>query len=209
MAAPPRVSVDVAGAPHRRLNLLSGRWLLCSPHRALRPWQGQVRPFPVCTRTGGRVTCVCLCVCVCVCVCVGGWRRWRRWRGRCVRRTTPRATCALAMHVRVAHGTTPPTTARTSSPTTFRPCWSGRTGRRRRRRSSWRACCVRAPPMAPPVSCAFRRGTTSLWPRCPPPRCGPSSMRCAHSRSSCPAPTPSCRSLKTKVGVSLCVSVCV
>ena len=27
--------------PHRRLNLLTGRWLLVSPHRTKRPWQGQ------------------------------------------------------------------------------------------------------------------------------------------------------------------------
>lgn len=28
--------------PHRRLNLLTGQWVLVSPHRARRPWQGQV-----------------------------------------------------------------------------------------------------------------------------------------------------------------------
>ncbi len=28
--------------PHRRLNLLTGEWVLVSPHRAKRPWQGQV-----------------------------------------------------------------------------------------------------------------------------------------------------------------------
>ncbi len=28
--------------PHRRLNLLTGQWILVSPHRARRPWQGQV-----------------------------------------------------------------------------------------------------------------------------------------------------------------------
>jgi len=28
--------------PHRRLNLLTGEWVLVSPHRARRPWQGQV-----------------------------------------------------------------------------------------------------------------------------------------------------------------------
>ena len=27
--------------PHRRFNALTGEWLLVSPHRALRPWQGQ------------------------------------------------------------------------------------------------------------------------------------------------------------------------
>jgi UDPglucose--hexose-1-phosphate uridylyltransferase len=29
-------------APHRRLNQLTGEWLLVSPHRTARPWQGQV-----------------------------------------------------------------------------------------------------------------------------------------------------------------------
>jgi UDPglucose--hexose-1-phosphate uridylyltransferase len=28
--------------PHRRLNLLTGEWVLVSPHRTKRPWQGQV-----------------------------------------------------------------------------------------------------------------------------------------------------------------------
>jgi UDPglucose--hexose-1-phosphate uridylyltransferase len=28
--------------PHRRLNLLTGEWLVVSPHRTKRPWQGQV-----------------------------------------------------------------------------------------------------------------------------------------------------------------------
>ena len=28
--------------PHRRLNLLTGEWVLVSPHRTQRPWQGQV-----------------------------------------------------------------------------------------------------------------------------------------------------------------------
>jgi len=27
---------------HRRMNLLTGEWVLVSPHRALRPWQGQI-----------------------------------------------------------------------------------------------------------------------------------------------------------------------
>jgi UDPglucose--hexose-1-phosphate uridylyltransferase len=31
-------------APHRRLNLLTGDWVLVSPHRMRRPWQGQVEP---------------------------------------------------------------------------------------------------------------------------------------------------------------------
>lgn len=32
---------DLAHQPHRRYNALSGEWILVSPHRALRPWQGQ------------------------------------------------------------------------------------------------------------------------------------------------------------------------
>jgi UDPglucose--hexose-1-phosphate uridylyltransferase len=33
-------------APHRRLNALTGEWLLVSPHRTQRPWQGQVEATP-------------------------------------------------------------------------------------------------------------------------------------------------------------------
>jgi len=33
--------------PHRRLNVLTGEWVLVSPHRTQRPWQGQVeKPAP-------------------------------------------------------------------------------------------------------------------------------------------------------------------
>ncbi|MBN1119474.1 MAG: UDP-glucose--hexose-1-phosphate uridylyltransferase [Anaerolineae bacterium] len=32
--------------PHRRLNPLTGEWVLVSPHRAKRPWQGQVEKLP-------------------------------------------------------------------------------------------------------------------------------------------------------------------
>jgi UDPglucose--hexose-1-phosphate uridylyltransferase len=32
--------------PHRRLNLLTGQWVLVSPHRARRPWQGQIEKVP-------------------------------------------------------------------------------------------------------------------------------------------------------------------
>jgi UDPglucose--hexose-1-phosphate uridylyltransferase len=38
------VPVDYSEHPHRRLNLLTGEWLLVSPHRAKRPWQGNETP---------------------------------------------------------------------------------------------------------------------------------------------------------------------
>jgi UDPglucose--hexose-1-phosphate uridylyltransferase len=34
----------LADEPHRRRNLLTGEWVLVSPHRMRRPWQGQVEP---------------------------------------------------------------------------------------------------------------------------------------------------------------------
>jgi UDPglucose--hexose-1-phosphate uridylyltransferase len=34
----------LADTPHRRRNLLTGEWVLVSPHRMQRPWQGQVEP---------------------------------------------------------------------------------------------------------------------------------------------------------------------
>jgi UDPglucose--hexose-1-phosphate uridylyltransferase len=36
--------LDVSDHPHRRLNLLTGDWLLVSPHRAKRPWHGDETP---------------------------------------------------------------------------------------------------------------------------------------------------------------------
>lgn len=38
MSAP---ATPAAAPPHRRRNPLTGEWVLCSPHRATRPWQGQ------------------------------------------------------------------------------------------------------------------------------------------------------------------------
>jgi len=37
-------SFNLSDHPHRRLNPLTGEWLLVSPHRGKRPWQGQVEP---------------------------------------------------------------------------------------------------------------------------------------------------------------------
>mmetsp|Transcript_5429 Transcript_5429/g.23100 ORF Transcript_5429/g.23100 Transcript_5429/m.23100 type:complete len:355 (-) Transcript_5429:322-1386(-) len=36
--------------PHRRYNPLRGEWILCSPHRAKRPWQGATEEIPPDTR---------------------------------------------------------------------------------------------------------------------------------------------------------------
>lgn len=35
------VAIETTVLPHRRRNLLTGEWVLCSPHRATRPWLGQ------------------------------------------------------------------------------------------------------------------------------------------------------------------------
>lgn len=37
---------DFASHPHRRLNALTNEWILVSPHRARRPWDGQVEKLP-------------------------------------------------------------------------------------------------------------------------------------------------------------------
>jgi UDPglucose--hexose-1-phosphate uridylyltransferase len=40
------LDLSLVTAPHRRLNRLTGEWLLVSPHRTARPWQGQVEETP-------------------------------------------------------------------------------------------------------------------------------------------------------------------
>ncbi len=37
---------ELFARPHRRLNMLTGEWVLVSPHRAQRPWLGQVETLP-------------------------------------------------------------------------------------------------------------------------------------------------------------------
>lgn len=35
------MNTDLQGYSHKRYNILTGEWVLVSPHRAKRPWQGQ------------------------------------------------------------------------------------------------------------------------------------------------------------------------
>ena len=44
------LAFDPTEHPHRRLNVLTGDWVLVSPHRTKRPWQGQVEKSPPVTR---------------------------------------------------------------------------------------------------------------------------------------------------------------
>jgi len=48
---------DPTEHPHRRKNLLTGEWVLVSPHRTKRPWQGQVEKMPSDNRPAYDPTC--------------------------------------------------------------------------------------------------------------------------------------------------------
>ncbi len=48
---------DVNEHPHRRYNPLTAEWILVSPHRAKRPWQGEVADAPSDTRPAYDPTC--------------------------------------------------------------------------------------------------------------------------------------------------------
>lgn len=43
--------------PHKRLNVLTGEWVLVSPHRTKRPWQGKVEAAAISTRPEHDFTC--------------------------------------------------------------------------------------------------------------------------------------------------------
>ena len=43
-------AIDLNGTPHRRKNILTGEWVLVSPRRTDRPWQGELSPRESATR---------------------------------------------------------------------------------------------------------------------------------------------------------------
>jgi UDPglucose--hexose-1-phosphate uridylyltransferase len=49
--------LEFAQHPHRRFNILTGEWVLVSPHRTARPWQGQVESIPADTTPPYDPTC--------------------------------------------------------------------------------------------------------------------------------------------------------
>lgn len=42
---------DLKEHPHKRLNILTGEWILVSPHRSKRPWQGKLESIPADNRS--------------------------------------------------------------------------------------------------------------------------------------------------------------
>src|SRR5919199_5797620 len=55
--APAAALGALAERPHRRMNALTGEWVLVSPHRTQRPWQGQVERVAQETRPAYDPTC--------------------------------------------------------------------------------------------------------------------------------------------------------
>ncbi len=41
------MKTDISHYPHRRKNILTGDWVLVSPHRTARPWQGEISNMPI------------------------------------------------------------------------------------------------------------------------------------------------------------------
>ncbi len=51
------MGLDFSNDPHRRYNILTGEWVLVSPHRTKRPWQGKVENIPENNRPDYDSTC--------------------------------------------------------------------------------------------------------------------------------------------------------
>src|SRR5437660_56314 len=53
----PGQNLNLTEDPHRRLNALTNEWVLVSPHRATRPWQGEVAQLPAASEPAYDPTC--------------------------------------------------------------------------------------------------------------------------------------------------------